>query len=1376
MNFTIDREGIVRAVNSIGAEHLGYSAGELIGQPVLNVFYPEDRKSVLAQLKKCLNNPNKVHTWEIRKVKKDGSLIWVRENAVATLTGNRKTCINILCEDITEMKNAEFSLNTENKVLEMITRNSSLSRTLDYLCREIEIQSPGMLCSFLLVDEKGKHLRHGAAPSLPKEYIKAIDGLQIGPSIGSCGTAAYMKKPVIVSDIETDPLWADYKHLALKHDLKACWSTPIISTDKNVLGTFAMYYDHTNSPSSREKKIIETATNLARIAIERMKTQELAKSFGEILEESLNEIYIFDAESYKFLQVNKGARLNLGYTSDEFLDLDPVDINPDLTPDFFGKVEPLISGDRKKIRVEGVHRRKDGTLYPVETYLQVSGFKGRKVFIADVIDITESRKREEDLSRHVELLSKKNRYESIVRAVTESLHKSLDLQEVFENAVDALNKNVEGASNVVIFVVEGNDAVLMADRGHTDWYIERVRRIPYPKGATWKTILEGKPRYVPDTDEDNALGPAGKEFGTKSYLSMPIQSDGTTVGCIHIHSQEKNRFSTEDLDMLQIVARQLESAIKNARQVEALKKSEEDIKQKLGELSKKKRYEEIIGTITRSVHSSINIQEVLENAVDAMNKNLESADYVAIYFIEGNIAVLKAYRGYPDLFVRLANKIPYPKGFTWKALIEEKLLYCQDAETDDVIGPAGKEVGTKSYASMPIKYDGKTIGCIDINSLRKNAFDKDELDLLEIIAAQIEIAVNNARRAGALKESEERYRTLFEQTPIGVYTYDKDLIITNVNERHAEIMHSSRDKIIGLDINELRDKSFNYIHEQAVQGQKSRHEGHYKSTTGDIENYILVSASPLKDAQGNIVGGMSVVEDITDLKNAEDMLKESANRYRTLVENINDLIVETSADGRFIYLSPKHEEVLGYKPEELMGRNIFENIHPGDLPLALKEFSRVIGSQTPGKAVFRYRHKNGNWRWFESTGQTVDTVSGETRCVIVSRDITDRKRFEEELFKAEKLESLGVLAGGIAHDFNNLLTVILGNISVSKMKLDPKDKIYGRLTEAENASFRARDLTSQLLTFSKGGAPVKEFVKSLGDLIMDTANFVVSGSKVKCQFEIDDDLWPVEVDEGQISQVIHNLIINSDQAMPDGGIIQVNATNVERGVKNDNHPGVCRYLNIAIRDTGIGMTEELIDRIFDPYFTTKQRGSGLGLATVYSIVKNHQGHIEVSSKIGEGSRFDIYLPAAAGKPSSGESPVNILTGYGRILIMDDEQMVREVAGEMISQLGYEVEYASDGHEAIEKYAKAMNSGAPYDAVMIDLTVPGGMGGEEAQKKLMEIDPAVRSIVSSGYSNDPVMSKFGEYGFKGVVTKPYNIELLSKAIHGVLNDTIDFKNH
>lgn len=328
--------------------------------------------------------------------------------------------------------------------------------------------------------------------------------------------------------------------------------------------------------------------------------------------------------------MNKGARINLGYMSEELLEINPLDINPDLTPDFFSKIELLISGDQIKMRIENVHKLKYETQYPVETYLQLSSFKGKKVFIADVIDMTESRKREEELREHVEQLSKKNRYESIVRAVTESVHQSLDLQEVFDNAVNAMNKNVEVASNVVIFMVEGNEAVMKADRGHADWYIERVRKIPYPKGATWKTISEGKARYVPDADEDDALGPAGKESGTKSYLSMPIQSEGKAVGCIHIHSQDKNKFGIEDLDMLRIVARQLESAIENAKQAEALKKSDEEIKQRLEELSKKKRYEEIIGTITRSVHSSIDLQEVFENAMDAMNKNIDLTDNVLI--------------------------------------------------------------------------------------------------------------------------------------------------------------------------------------------------------------------------------------------------------------------------------------------------------------------------------------------------------------------------------------------------------------------------------------------------------------------------------------------------------------------------------------------------------------------------------------------------------------------------------------------------------------------------------------------------------------------------------------------------------------------------
>jgi PAS domain S-box-containing protein len=686
-------------------------------------------------------------------------------------------------------------------------------------------------------------------------------------------------------------------------------------------------------------------------------------------------------------------------------------------------------------------------------------------------DITERKNSEKELSEKVELLSKKNRYESIIRAVTESVHESLDLDEVFDNAVDALNKYVDGAEHVVIFMVEGNDAVLKAHRGHTEEYITRLQRIPRPKGATWKTILEGIPRYVPDTESDDALGPAGKEFGTKSYLSMPIHLYEETIGCIHIHSREIDRFNPDDLDMLLIVSRQLESAVQNAKQAQDLKESRENLQQKLLELSKKKRYEEIINTVTASIHSSIDLHQVLENAVQALNKNVDGADNVCIYFVEGNEAVLQAHCGCPDWFIENTRRIPYQKGYTWKTIKYGELFYCPDAEKDKVIGPAGKKVGTKSYASMPIKYNGSSIGCININSMRKDTFDRDELKLLEIIASQIEISVNNARKAEALKISEERYRTLFYQTPVGVYTFDKDLIITNTNDRHAEIMQSSRDDIIGLDINDLNDKSFNPLHERAVQGESGTQEGFYKSTTGSADLYILVSAAPIRDASENIIGGMAIVEDITerrqaeealrqsqqtyetlinsvegivwaaelstqkfifvskqaetilgyptqdwinekqmwfeklhpddkgwvldfcateishqrdhmmeyriiasdgrivwlkesvsvvvdkgevvelkglmvditDLKKAEDMLKESADRYRTLVENIYDLVAECDSNGHFVYLSSNYLETMGYDPEELIGRNIFEHVHPEDIPLVTREFSRAPG-------------------------------------------------------------------------------------------------------------------------------------------------------------------------------------------------------------------------------------------------------------------------------------------------------------------------------------------------------------------------------------------------------------------------------------------------
>ena len=364
------------------------------------------------------------------------------------------------------------------------------------------------------------------------------------------------------------------------------------------------------------------------------------------------------------------------------------------------------------------------------------------------------------------------------------------------------------------------------------------------------------------------------------------------------------------------------------------------------------------------------------------------------------------------------------------------------------------------------------------------------------------------------------------------------------------------------------------------------------------------------------------------------------------------------------------------------------------------------------------------------------------------------------------MESISILAGGIAHDFNNILTAILGSVNLAKVHA-VDSLVKEKLVKIEKASIQAKDLTQQLLTFSKGGAPIKK-VTSLVGLIKDSTTFALRGSKVKCQFLIPKTLWPAEVDEGQIGQMISNLIINADQAMPEGGTVQVQAENVviSSDCEVPLNPG--RYIQISVEDQGIGIPKQYLTKIFDPYFTTKQEGSGLGLATSYSIIKNHGGCITVESHVGTGTVFHVYLPASAKRLKTGKEEKDTLVGgKGRILLMDDEESILEVTGEVLTYLGYEVEVARDGLEALELYKKAHTLEIPFDAVIIDLTIRGKMGGREAIQHLLKIDPSAKAIVSSGYSDDPVMANYRDYGFKGVVSKPYTIKELSEALREVL---------
>ncbi len=378
-------------------------------------------------------------------------------------------------------------------------------------------------------------------------------------------------------------------------------------------------------------------------------------------------------------------------------------------------------------------------------------------------------------------------------------------------------------------------------------------------------------------------------------------------------------------------------------------------------------------------------------------------------------------------------------------------------------------------------------------------------------------------------------------------------------------------------------------------------------------------------------------------------------------------------------------------------------------------------------------------------------------------EIAQREQTEEELLRARKLESLGVLAGGIAHDFNNFLTVVQGNIEVAKSQLDSGEGARRFLDQAGNACQRAASLSSQLLTFAKGGDPVKRVV-SIAKLVTDAVQLAGSGSSLIIDVTIGEHLWFAYVDPSQMSQVLHNILVNAQQAMPSGGTIEVRAENIARPILEDFDP----WIRISIRDYGCGISAEIMERIFDPYFTTKPGGSGLGLATAYAIVAKHGGNLSVDSTESAGTVFTIDLPASR-ETSQPQAPIiaQLRAGTERLLVMDDVDDLRVLFKAVLSQLGYDVQTARDGDEAIALYKAAKANGTGFDAVLLDLTVIGGMGGVETAAKLKELEPSLKLIVSSGYSDAPVMSGFIDYGFDAVILKPWTVIEISEVLRRVL---------
>jgi PAS domain S-box-containing protein len=998
--------------------------------------------------------------------------------------------------------------------------------------------------------------------------------------------------------------------------------------------------------------------------------------YRALFEAIADATFLIDQQTGNILDVNSAAMRIYGFTHEEFVKLKNTDVSAEIeeTTRATQEIMPLIP-----VRY---HKRKDGSVFPVEITANTCEIEGRTVIICTVRDITERKQAEAALKESEE------RYQRITEGLTDYLY-TVRLQNgrVVETSHGQACKKVTGYTKKE-FADNPNLWMNMVVEEERDMVRKRIQRIlageNIPPIEHRIMRKDGQIRWVSDTPI--------LQFDSENRL---VSYDGM-IKDITEHKRAEETLAREKLF--------IESLLATAQT--------------------------IILVLDTSGHI-VTFNPYMEHVSGYKLEEVKGKEWFSTFLPEDKQAKTRY------LFLKAIGDIQ-TKG-----------------NIDEIITRDGKIRIIEWYDKTLKDDNGNIVGLLsngqDITERKQR--EKENTDMRILLQASIE-----------------------SPKDMIIMAIDQDYRYLCFNDVHRSAMKSAygKDVEIGMNVldcitsdNDRLNAKANY--DRAMSGESHSTLQEY----GHLEKVYYESFyNPILNSRNEIIGITAFARDITERKKADEALRESDEKYRLVVENAQEAIF-IEAGGTFKFANSQATILTGYSQEELTSRPFTEFIHPDDRQLVVERGDRrLTGLEESGPYTFRAIVKSGDTRWVELSAVLI-TWEGRPATLNFLTDITDRKRLEEERQRVDKLESVGMLAGGIAHDFNNILTSILGNISLARTEAAPGSELLDSLEQAEKASQRAKALTLQLLTFSRGGAPVTKLA-SLTELIKDTAGFALSGSNVKCRFSIPVELWHAEIDAGQVSQVIHNLVINAQQAMPTGGSIEIRAENIALSEMPSLGRGLPLksgdYIRIAVADHGTGIPGDHLEKIFDPFFTTKQKGNGMGLAISFSIARQHSGHLSVESELGTGSTFYLYLPASVQTSAPKEDKKEAMkpAGKARILVMDDEKGVREIAGRMLRHIGYkDIEFAKDGAEAIKLYKAAMQSGNPFSVAILDLTIAGGMGGEVAIKKLLKIDPGVKAIVSSGYIDDPVMAKHIDHGFSGVVAKPYTIEELRKAVQDVI---------